>query len=149
MQRRAIDNRPRRLPTRSMAPFRWIAGLTGALWRFSRRSWIDTGLGLRPRSGASALILFLFLIFFLVGLVLMLFGFNIGRLDALIDAQAGRIDAVASFLFRIVCGLVILLCLFTIGTAVFGRKNPERPGVGCALVAVLVAYFAWFGVTGD
>jgi hypothetical protein len=132
-----------------MAPFRWIAGLTGALWRFSRRSWIDTGTGLRPRSGASALYLFLFLIFFLIGLVLLLLGFSLGDVDALIDAQAGRIDAVASFLFRVVCGLVILLCLFMIGGAIFDRNNPERPGVGCALVAIVVAYFAWFGVTGD
>jgi hypothetical protein len=132
-----------------MAPFRWIAWLIGALWRFSRRSWIDTGIGLRPRSGASALYLFLFLIFFLIGLVLLLLGFSLGDVDALIDTHAGRIDAVASFLFRLVCGLVILLCLFTIGGAIFDRKNPERPGVGCALVAVLVAYFAWFGVTGD
>jgi hypothetical protein len=132
-----------------MAPFRWIAGLIGALWRFSRRSWIDTGLGLRPRSGASALYLFLFLIFFVAGLVLLLLGFNLGSVDALIDAQAGRIDSVASLLFRILSGLVILFCLFTIGSAIFDRKNPERPGVGCALVAILVAYFAWFGVVGD
>lgn len=132
-----------------MAPFRWIAWLTGALWRFSRRSWIDTGTGLRPRSGSSALLLFLFLVFFLIGLLLVLLGFDLGALDALIDAQAGRIDSVASFLFRAVCGLVLLLCLFTVGSAIFDRKNPERPGVGCALVAVLVAYFAWFGVAGD
>jgi preprotein translocase subunit SecG len=132
-----------------MAPFRWIAWLTGALWRFSRRSWIDTGIGLRPRSGASALFLFLFLIFFLIGLVLLLLGFSLGDVDALIGAHAGGIDSAASFLFRVVCGLVLLLCLFMIGWAIFDRRNPERPGVGCALVAVLVAYFAWFGVTGD
>jgi hypothetical protein len=132
-----------------MAPFRWIAWLIGALWRFSRRSWIDTDIGLRPRSGASALYLFLFLIFFLIGLVLLLLGFNLGSLDALIDARAGRIDSVAGFLFRVLSGLVILLCLFMIGGAIFDRDNPERPGVGCALVAALVAYFAWFGMTGD
>lgn len=132
-----------------MAPFRWIAWLTGALWRFSRRSWIDTGVGLRPRNGASALVLFLFLIFFLIGLVLVLLGFDLGSADAAIDAQAGRIESVASFLFRAVSGLVILLCLLTIGSAIFERGKPDRPGVGCALAAVLVAYFAWFGLTGD
>jgi hypothetical protein len=132
-----------------MAPFRWIAGLIGALWRFSRRSWIDTGVGLRPRSAASALVLFLFLIFFLIGLVLVLLGISLGDVDALIEAQAGRIDAAASLLFRAVSGLVILLCLFMIGGAIFDRDNPERPGVGCALVAMVVAYFAWFGLAGD
>jgi hypothetical protein len=35
-----------------------------------------------------------------------------------------------------------------IGGAIFDRKNPERPGFGCAALAVIVAYFAWFGVTG-
>lgn len=132
-----------------MAPFRWIAGLTGALWRFSRRSWIDTGLGLRPRGGASALVLFLFLIFFLAGLALVLLGVDLGKVDALIDSRAGRIGAVAGFLFRAACGLVILLCLLTIGASIFDRANPGRPGAGCALAAALVAYFAWFGVTGD
>jgi hypothetical protein len=132
-----------------MAPFRWIAGLIGALWRFSRRSWIDTDVGLRPRSPASALVLFLFLIFFLIGLVLVLLGISLGDVDAWLEAHAGPIDSAASFLFRVVCGLVILLCLFMIGSAIFERDNPERPGVGCALVAVVVAYFAWFGLTGD
>lgn len=132
-----------------MAPFRWIAGLIGALWRFSRRSWIDVGMGLRPRSGASALVLFLFLIFFLIGLVLVLLGFDLGAVDAALDGQAGRIDAVASFLFRALSALVMLLCLFMIGGAIFDRGNPERPGVGCALLAALVTYFAWFGLTGD
>lgn len=132
-----------------MAPFRWIAWLVGALWRFSRRSWIDTGIGLRPRSPASALVLFLFLIFFIVGLVLMALGFDLGEVDAWIDAQGGWLDAIFSFLFRVVSGLVILLCLLMIGGAIFDRKNPERPGIGCALLAVVVAYFAWFGMIGD
>jgi hypothetical protein len=132
-----------------MAPFRWIAWLIGALWRFSRRSWIDTGIGLRPRSGASALVLFLFLIFFLVGLVLMLLGISLDDVDSWLEAQAGWLDAVGSFAFRAVSGLVILICLFTIGWAIFDRKDPERPGAGCVLLAILVAYFAWFGVTGD
>ena len=132
-----------------MAPFRWIAWLIGALWRFSRRSWIDTGIGLRPRSPASGLVHFLFLIFFIVGLILMLLGFDLGDVDVWLETHAGRLDAVFSFLFRIVCGLVILLCLFMIGGAIFDRKDPERPGIGCALLAVVVAYFARFGVIGD
>ena len=48
----------------------------------------------------------------------------------------------SSFLFRAVCGLVMLLCLFVIGSALFDRGNPERPGFGCALLAVVVTYFA-------
>jgi hypothetical protein len=131
-----------------MAPFRWIASLVGALWRFSRRAWIDVGMGLRPRSGSSALVLFLFLVFFLIGLVLMLLGFSLGDLDRWLEAQSGPIDAVASFLFRALCGFVLLLCLLAFAFALLDRDNPERPGCGCLLAAAAVGYFAWFGMTG-
>jgi hypothetical protein len=129
-----------------MGPFRWIAWLIGALWRFSRRSWIDTGMGLRPRSGASALVLFLFLIFFLIGALLMLLGFDLGDVDRWIDAQGGWLDAIGSFLFRAACGLVILLCVLAVLGAIFDRKNPEKPGIGCVILALIVGYFAWFGM---
>jgi uncharacterized membrane protein (UPF0182 family) len=132
-----------------MRPLTWIPRLVAALWRFSRRSWIDVGMGLRPRSGSSALVLFLFLIFFPVGMVLLLLGFSLGDFDRWLDAQAGWLDAVASLLFRLLCGLVLLLCAFMIFGALFARKNPERPGIGCAIVALLVGYFAWFGLIGD
>jgi hypothetical protein len=132
-----------------MRPLTWIPRLVGALWRFSRRSWIDTGIGLRPRSGASALYLFLFLIFFLVGLTLVLLGFNLGDVDRWIDAQGGWLDAVGSFLFRAACAVTMLICAVTLWSAAFDRGNKERPGIGCAIAAILVAYFAWFGVVGD
>jgi hypothetical protein len=133
-----------------MRPLSWIPRLIAFLWSFSRRSWVDVGMGLRPRSGSSALVLFLFLVFFLIGLVLMLLGVSLGDVDNWLDVQSGWIDSVASFLFRILCGLVILLCGFAIYSALFDRKNPERVGgIGCAILAVIVAYFAWFGMVGD
>lgn len=127
----------------------WLPRLIGALWRFSRRSWIDVGMGLRPRSGSSALVLFLFLIFFLVGLVLLLFGFSLGDLDRWIDANAGSIDAVASFLFSALCGLILLVCVLIVGMVLFDRKGADRLGWGYAVGAVIVSYFAWFGIIGD
>lgn len=132
-----------------MRPLTWIPRLIGALWRFSRRSWIDTGIGLRPRSGASALYLFLFLIFFLIGLTVVLLGFDLGDVDRWIDAQGGWLDAAGSFLFRAACAVMMLICAATVWSAAFDRGNKERPGIGCALAAIVVAYFAWFGVVGD
>lgn len=133
-----------------MRPLTWIPRLIAFLWSFSRRSWIDVGMGLRPGSGSSALVLFLFLVFFLIGLVLMLLGVSLGDVDNWLDAHSGRIDAIASWLFRALCGLVILLCAFAIYSSLFDRKNPERVGgIGCAILAVVVAYFAWFGMIGD
>jgi hypothetical protein len=131
-----------------MAPSSWIARLVGALWRFSRRAWVDVGQGLRPRSGASALVLFAFLLFFLAGLVLVLLGFDLGDVDRGLEAQGGRIDAAASFLFRALSGLVLLVCALAFAGALFDRGNPERPGPGCLLAALVIGYFAWFGLVG-
>src|SRR5688572_11231208 len=132
-----------------MRPLSWLPRLIGALWRFSRRSWIDVGMGLRPRSGSSALVLFLFLIFFLVGLVLLLLGFSLGDLDRWIDANAGSLDAVATFLFRALCGMILLACILTAGIVLFDRKGEDRLGWGYAAGAALIGYFAWFGLIGD
>ena len=128
---------------------RFFPWLIGALWRFSRRSWIDVGMGLRPRSGSSALVLFLFLVFFLVGLTLMAFGVNIGSLDRWIDANAGSLDAVFSLLFQALCGLILLGCALTAGMVLFGRKSADRLGCGYAIAALVIGYFAWFGMIGD
>jgi hypothetical protein len=132
-----------------MGPLRWIGSLFGGLWRFSRGGWMGGDLGLRFGSGAAALYTFLFLIFFLVGLVLVLLGFDLGDVDRWLEAHGGWISAIGNLLFRAVCALVLLLCLFMIGGAPFDRRNPERPGLGCAILAAILGYFAWFGVIGD
>lgn len=97
---------------------------------------------------ASALLVFLFLILFPVGALLMLLGFNLDDVDAWLDAHGGLFDAVGTVLFRAVCGLVLLLCAIAILGALFDRKNPEKPGIGCALAALIVGYFAWVGMIG-
>ena len=131
-----------------MGPLRWIGGLIAGLWRFSRSGWMGGDLGLRFGSGSAALYTLLFLILFLVGLGLVLLGFDLNQVDRWIDAQGGWLDAVGSFLFRVACALVLLVCLFAIGGALFDRKNPERPGLGCAFLALITGYFAWFGIIG-
>lgn len=115
----------------------WIGGALRGLWGFARRA------------GAASPWLLLALILFVVGLVLVLLGFDLNRVDAWLEAHGGWFDAVASLVFQGLCGLVLLLCLFSIGGALFDRDNPERPGFGCALLALVVAYFAWFGMIGD
>jgi hypothetical protein len=127
----------------------WIPRLIAFLWSFSRRSWIDVGMGLRPRSGSSALVLFLFLIFFLIGLVLMLLGFSLGDVDSWLDSNAGPIDSVASLMFRALCGLILLFCALTAAAVLFGRNSADRLGWGYGLAALAIGYFAWFGMIGD
>ena len=132
-----------------MNPLRWIGGLLAGLWRFSRGGWMGGDLGLRYGSGSAALYTFLFLILFLIGLVLVLLGFDLGDVDRWLEANGGWIEAIASLAFRAVCLGVLLLCLFMIGSAVFARKSPDRPGFGCAFLALVVGYFAWFGLIGE
>ena len=131
-----------------MNPFRWIGRLVSGLWSFSRASHADVGMGLRPGSGASGLVIFLFLVFFLIGLVLVLLGFDLVDVDNWIDSQSGWFETIGTLLFRIVCGIVVLLAVVTVWGAIFDRKDPDRPGFGCAIGAIIVGYFAWFGVIG-
>ena len=131
-----------------MNPFRWIGGLIAGLWRLARSGWAGGDLGLRYGSGSAALYTFLFLVFFLIGLVLVLLGFDLGDVDRWLEANGGWIEAIADLAFRAVCLGVLLLCLFMIGSAILARKSPDRPGFGCALLALVVGYFAWFGLIG-
>jgi hypothetical protein len=76
-------------------------------------------------------------------------GFSLGDLDRWIDANAGSLDAVASLMFRALCGLILLVCMLTVGIVLFDRKGEPRLGWGYAVGALVVGYFAWFGVIGD
>ncbi|MEA3028820.1 MAG: hypothetical protein QOG13_145 [Sphingomonadales bacterium] len=109
---------------------------------------------LSPFRGAAALYLFLFLIFALIGAVVLLLGYSLGDADRWIDSQAGWIEIVATLLFRALCALVVPLCVGTIGLGIVRRLAPPRdaedrpPGWGAMIAALVVGYFAWFGVVG-
>jgi hypothetical protein len=130
-----------------MRVFRAIGRVIAWLWAFSRRSWIDTGIGLRPRSGASALVLFLFLILFPIGLVLVLLGFDFGDVDAWLERQSGWLDAVGTLLFRGIAGFTLLMCVLLVVSAVVDRKSPDRIHLGCLPGIAILAYFAWIAMT--
>jgi len=113
--------------------FGWIGGL----WR------------LTARMGPAGPWLFLTAMLFLFALGATLLGFELGDIDRWLEAQSGWLDAVFSLLFQAVCGLVLLLCVGAFIAFLFDRKNPDRPGVGSLLLALVVGYFAWFGMIGD
>lgn len=100
-----------------------------------------------PR-GAFGCYVLLFAILFGAGVVLTIFGFDLGEVDMWIEAHGGWFESVGHALFRIACGLVMLVCALAIWSAIFERANPDRPGIGCAILAIVVAWFAWFGVIG-
>jgi hypothetical protein len=100
--------------------------------------------------------IFLAVVLFVVGLVLTLLGFDLDQVDLWLEAHGGFINAVGSGLFRLFCGLVLLLC----GFAVFGglyqqiagkkpaRGEDERIGFGMIAVSAVIGYFAFFGTFG-
>ncbi|HYD13878.1 MAG TPA: hypothetical protein VEC11_13600 [Allosphingosinicella sp.] len=90
---------------------------------------------------------------FVTGLVLallgLLLGFDLGDVDAWLEAQGGVLNAVGVLLLRILCGIVLLLCVLALVAPFFWRKDKDadRPGWGCALLAIPVGWFAWVGMT--
>ena len=132
-----------------MGALRAIGRVIAWLWAFSKRSWIDTGIGLRPRSRASALVLFLFLILFPVGLILVLLGFDLGDVDAWLERQSGWLDAAGTLLVRGLAGFVLLMCVLVALAALFDRKSPDRLHLGCLPGIAILGYFAWIAMTMD
>lgn len=129
-----------------MQPFKAIGGFVAFLWDISRRSWISIREGLRPRSGASALFLFLFLLFFVVGFILVFLGVDLDAVDRWIYARGGWFSAIGDLLFRLASGAVLLLCVIFVGAALYDlTKGKVR--IGTILVALVIGYFAWFGVS--
>lgn len=131
-----------------MRPLRAIGRSIAFLWSFSRRSWVGVHEGLRPRSGASALVLFLFLLFFVVGLILVMLGFDLGHVDAWLDAHGGWFAAIGDLLLRLVWGTVLLVCLILIGLALHDLTRGKLR-IGTILLSLLVGYFAWIGVSAN
>jgi len=106
----------------------WLARLIGGIWKLSRNSYVDVGGGLRPGSGAASLLLFLIIIFFLIGLVLVALGFDLNSVDLWLDAQSHWLDLAGRIVIKAMLALLLALCVFIavgggvkIGTRIYGR----------------------------
>lgn len=104
-------------------------------------------------------------ILFLTGVVLSLlgwlFGFSLDDVDAWLADHSSWLTAVADILFRLGCFFALVICAVVVVGAIVGLVRPaERrdlvrppagteaekpPGIGCALVALIVGYFAFVG----
>ncbi len=136
---------------------RLIARFLGGLWDFSNNTWISVFPDLRPRSGASAITVFLFLLFFIIGGVLVLLGFDLDDVDRWLDGQVDWLDAIGSFLFRLLCGAILLASVAVVAGGLYqmlfapARRPDDEDGSigwGAVLVFAVVGYFSWFGVVG-
>lgn len=135
---------------------RWLTTPIRFLWDLAQRSSVSIDPGLRPRSGASALLLFFFLVFFVVGLILHLLGADLAAADRWLDAQGGWLDALGTLAFRALSGLIFLACVAMVGAGLVGfgggsrRRGGDDEGIGLVGigVAAVIGYFAWFGMVG-
>lgn len=146
---------------------RWLTAPIRGLWAISRGSWVDVGGGLRPGSGASALYLFLFLLFCLIGGVLVALGFDLDHVDAWLDGHSNWFELAGAIAFK---GLLALALLFSVlivgaglharigglarrtarrhtgrqapGYATEGQTETDGFGWGAIIIAVIIGYFA-------
>jgi hypothetical protein len=113
--------------------FGWLGALFGFIGRFG---WIVL------------LCAILFLIGILLTLLGLVFGFSLADVDVWLASHRNGFTATADVLFRIGCFGMLSICALAVLGAILDRRNPERPGFGCALLALVVGYFAWLGTFG-
>ena len=142
----------------------WVSAPFRSLWAICRGSWVDVGGGLRPGSGASALYLFLFLVFCLAGAVLLALGFDLERVDLWLDGHQTWFELAGAIAFKAVLAVVSLACLVIAAAGVHARlgamlrpalrrgggapaegaraARPDTFGWGAISLALVVGYFA-------
>ena len=120
-----------------------------SLWR-AARFWPDPGMGLRPGSNNAVFVTFLILLFSIVGVVLVMLGFDLKDVDVWLEAQGGWLDAAGSFLFKALLAFIVLMCaillLASLYDGVFARDKKDRLGIRTALLALVIGYFAGVGL---
>ncbi len=141
-----------------MNPFKGFGALLGSFWRFANFARYGPGRGVR------ILYIFLLLIFLTIALVLVGLGADLDEADRWLEQHGGVISLAGDWLWRIVCGLVLLCCaaitvvslidwarrLYGSGVELgLAQDAPPAPRAsGCLFLAALViGYFAWIGMT--
>ncbi len=102
--------------------------------------------GIRFGSASSVLLTFLFLVFFVAGLVLVLLGFDLDTVDAWLDRQGGWLALVGTLIFKGILLLVLLVCVVIATSPITDRSNKDRPGGCFILVAIAIGYVCVVGI---
>lgn len=131
-----------------------MRGLLSSLHRVLVIAMMPFGL-FRRSSAAARLMGSIGALFFVIGMAFIVFGIDLGRVDAWIVRQGGLLDAVGSALFRVLSFFVMLLGALLAALPVLHRTTgraavppDERAGLGTLTVGLLFVYFAWFGAFG-
>lgn len=126
--------------------FEAIGNLFAGLWRSANFWRISPLAEVRTGSKLAGGLMFLVMVFAIIGVILVALGFDLNQVDLWLDAQGGWLDFVGTLAFRILLGFILLVCGIIILGWLFDRKNPERPGWGMALGALIVGYFCAMSV---
>ena len=102
--------------------------------------------GIRFGSASSVLLTFLFFIFFLIGLVLVLLGFDLGEVDAWLDRQSDWLEFVGTLIFKGFLLVVLAICVLIATSPITDRSNKDRPGGCMILIAIAIGYVCVVGV---
>ncbi|HRK65653.1 MAG TPA: hypothetical protein PLN53_14755 [Terricaulis sp.] len=119
------------------------SGFAG-LWRIANFWRISPLEGVRTGSPLAGALLFLFLVFFVIGIVLVSLGFDLNEVDRWLDAQGGWLDFLGRVIIRIILVFVLLMCVAIAATMLFARGAEGAPGwlatIGALLLCLLVGY---------
>jgi hypothetical protein len=124
--------------------------------------WLGAFFGFIARFGPIVLLCAVcFLIACALALLGWVFGFTLDDVDAWLSAHSSWITAVADVLFRLGCFFVLVICAVVVVGAVHAKLRPgprdlvgppevdregdRPPGLGCAVVALIVGYLAFVG----
>lgn len=103
---------------------RWIWGLIRWIWGLARIALVAVAYSV----GAGGLYGLLFMFFFAVGLVLVLFGFDLDAVDIWLDARADWFDWIGTILFKTLLAIILAGCAFVVGKGIYDRLPlPGRP----------------------
>lgn len=144
-------------------------GLLRTFWDMIRPRLGERRTAFGRMSAVAAVTFFLTVILFIIGFILNLMGVDLGVVDLWLEGHGKGIDSVATLAFRLVAGLVLLVCVVLIASGLFGKRGGaglgsdksaggrsgrdrpgrDRPGIGSLVLLAIIGYFAWIGMTGD
>lgn len=126
---------------------RGILAFFGSLWRSAQFWRISPIEGVRTGSSLAGCLMFMVMVFTLIGIVLVALGFDLNEVDLWLDAQGGWLDFVGSVLFRGFVWAVFLFCLLCCAVVVytlFADRESRKEMFGMLLGFLIPALIAWF-----
>ena len=127
--------------------FRFIGDFLGRLWRFAN-FWRVSPIGqARIGSPLAGGLLFLCLLFFIIGGLLMavgaIFGFDLSDVDGWLAAQGPSMDFIGKLIIqKLLMAIVLLICIGLAIAFVLDLKGSNLVGIGRIVLMLLACLFA-------